>query len=57
MQNYALTWTTSDGTPRASAVAYNKASAEQRKTELKGAGATSVEVVLVRPGQLPEPKA
>ncbi|MGW1616472.1 hypothetical protein ACWCQZ_44920 [Streptomyces sp. NPDC002285] len=37
MQNYALTWTDPDGTPRASAVAYDKTTAEQRQAELENA--------------------
>lgn len=56
MQNFALTWTAPDGTPRASAVAYNKTSADERKSELEKAGARDVEIVAVAPGQLPEPK-
>ena len=57
MQSYALTWTDPTGTPRASAVAYDKVSAESRKTDLEGAGCTSVEIVDVKPGQLPEATA
>ncbi|MFE7233879.1 hypothetical protein ACFVAF_25080 [Streptomyces sp. NPDC057596] len=57
MQNYALTWTTPDGTPRASAVAYDKASAGHRKTDLEAAGCISVEIVPVKPGQLPDVQA
>ncbi|WP_172632748.1 hypothetical protein [Streptomyces sp. 6-11-2] len=53
MQNYALTWTTPDGKPRASAVAYDEASAGHRKTDLEVAGCTSVEIVPVKPGHLP----
>jgi hypothetical protein len=56
MQNYALTWTDTHGVPRASAVAYDKPSAGQRKTELEEAGCTSVSIVEVKPGQLPEPQ-
>ena len=56
MQSYGITWTDPDGTRRASAVAYDKASGERRKAELEKAGATDVEIVPVKPGQLPEPK-
>jgi hypothetical protein len=56
MQNYALTWTDTDGRPRASAVAYDKISAERRKAALEESGATDVEIVPVRPGELPDPK-
>ncbi|WP_327591567.1 hypothetical protein [Streptomyces chartreusis] len=57
MQNFGLTWTDPDGTPRASAVAYDKPTAEQRRTELDKAHATNIEIVPVSPGQLPDPKA
>jgi hypothetical protein len=57
MQNYGLTWTDADGTRRASAVAYDKGSGEQRKADLEKGGATEVEIVAVKPGELPEPKA
>ncbi|WP_328743802.1 hypothetical protein OHT57_00500 [Streptomyces sp. NBC_00285] len=57
MQSYGLTWTDSDGVAWSSAVAYDKKSAEHRKQELEAAGASSIEVVPVRPGQLPEPTA
>lgn len=57
MQNYGLTWTSPDGAPRASAVAYDKTSADERKTELEDAGCTRIEIVPVKPGQLPQPRA
>lgn len=50
MKNYGLTWTDPDGTPRASVVSYDKASAEQRKAELEADGCTDVEVVETKPG-------
>ncbi|MFD4547319.1 hypothetical protein [Streptomyces sp. NPDC058466] len=53
MQNFGLTWTDPDGTPRAAAVSYDKASADRRKAELEGAGCTAVEVVPTQPGELP----
>ncbi|MEU6355961.1 hypothetical protein ABZ896_42735 [Streptomyces sp. NPDC047072] len=56
MRSFALTWTDPDGAPRASAVAYDKPSAERRRTELESAGATCIELVPVRLGELPEPK-
>lgn len=57
MRSFALTWTDADGVPRASAVSYDQASAEQRRDELVAAKATDIEIVPVRPGELPEPKA
>ncbi|MFI9616722.1 hypothetical protein ACIHCM_34445 [Streptomyces sp. NPDC052023] len=56
MQNYGLTWTGPTGTPRSSAVAYDKPSAQDRKAALERVGCTSVEIVAVRPGELPEPR-
>lgn len=56
MQNYALTWTSPDGRPRASAVAYDKPSADEQRDELQAAGCINVEIVAVRPGELPEPR-
>ncbi|MET9445392.1 hypothetical protein [Streptomyces sp. NPDC006610] len=55
MQNYTFTWTDPDGRPRASAVAYDQHSADERKTELEAAGCTAVEIVPVQPGQLLAP--
>jgi hypothetical protein len=57
MKNYSLTWTDSDGTPRAAAVSYDKPSAEHRKARLEADGATDVEVVETKPGELAQPKA
>ncbi|MFJ9101267.1 hypothetical protein ACIRJM_22700 [Streptomyces sp. NPDC102405] len=57
MHSYGLTWTDADGVPRASAVSYDKASADHRKAELEKAGATNIEILPVKPGDLPEPKA
>ena len=57
MQSYGFTWTDPDGTRRASAVAYDQVSADRRETELKDAGATDVERVPVKPGELPAPRA
>lgn len=60
MRNYGLTWTAPDGTHCSSAVAYDEASAERRKQELEDDHCTDVEVVEVvevKPGQLPEPVA
>lgn len=57
MQHYGFTWTDPDGTPRASAVAYDRASADHRRKELETAGATDIEEVPVGPGELPQLKA
>ncbi|MFF2128683.1 hypothetical protein ACFVW1_25490 [Streptomyces olivochromogenes] len=38
----SLTWTDHDGTRQASAVSYDKTSAEQRKQQLEGAGRTNM---------------
>lgn len=56
MQNYSLTRTDAQGVPRASAVAYDKTSVDRRKTELEKAGATAIEVVTVKPGEVPAPR-
>ncbi|MFE2048035.1 hypothetical protein ACFXAS_05970 [Streptomyces sp. NPDC059459] len=56
MQNYSLTWTDTKGVPHASAVAYDKPSAGRRKTELEKAGATDIDIVEVKPGELPTPR-
>lgn len=55
MTNYGLTWTDPDGKPQASAVAYDKSSGEEQKKVLEDAGCADVEIVEVKPGQLPEP--
>ncbi|MFJ5644015.1 hypothetical protein [Streptomyces sp. NPDC093223] len=56
MINYGLTWTDTDGVPRASAVAYDKVSGEREAGKLRDAGSTDVELVEVKPGQLPQRK-
>ncbi|MGW3195191.1 hypothetical protein ACWDBD_11520 [Streptomyces sp. NPDC001118] len=56
MTNYAILWTDPDGTPRSSAVAYDKPSADRRKAELEGVGCAEVEIVETKPGTLPEPR-
>lgn len=43
-----------DGTPRSSAVAYDKPSAGRRKQGLEAAGCSDVQIVETMPGQLPE---
>lgn len=53
MQSYSFTWTDPDGTPRASAVAYDRVSADRRRKELEKAGATEIVEVPVKPGELP----
>ncbi|MFD5407501.1 hypothetical protein [Streptomyces griseorubiginosus] len=57
MQSFALTWTDADGVPRASAVSYDKRSAEHREAELKDAHATDIVILPIEPGELPEPRA
>ncbi|WP_405576514.1 hypothetical protein [Streptomyces sp. NBC_01092] len=57
MRNFALTWTDLDGTLRASAVAHDMKTAEQRRAELETAGAADREIVPAGPGRLPDPKA
>jgi hypothetical protein len=52
---YGLLWTDPDGVPQASAGRYDKRSAKRRRTELKAVGCTRVEIVPVRPGDVPEP--
>ncbi|MEU9309671.1 hypothetical protein [Streptomyces sp. NPDC048256] len=56
MQNFGLTGTDTDGLPRGSAVAYDEPSAQQQKAALETAGCTGVEIVTVKPGELPEPR-
>ncbi|MEU9218955.1 hypothetical protein AB0D47_20665 [Streptomyces sp. NPDC048376] len=53
MQSYSFTWTDPDGTRRASAVAYDRTSADRRRKELEKAGATDINEVAVKPGELP----
>ncbi|MFH9087707.1 hypothetical protein [Streptomyces sp. NPDC017673] len=55
MRSYSFIWTDPDGTPRASAVASEEASAGQRRDELAEAGASDIERVDVKPGELPAP--
>lgn len=56
MQNFALTWTDSTGKAHASPVAYDKGSANSRKTGLGAGGHTDVKVVPIMPGKLPNPE-
>ncbi|MEW2290558.1 hypothetical protein [Streptomyces sp. NPDC047841] len=56
MRSYSFTWTDPDGTPRASAVAYDEVSAGRRRDELEKAGAGDIERVEVKPGELPAPR-
>jgi hypothetical protein len=53
MQNYGLTWTDPTGTPRAAAVAYDERSAQHRKGVLESERCASVEIVPIKPGELP----
>jgi hypothetical protein len=57
MQSYGFTWTDPDGTPRTSAVAYDQVSADRRRDELEAARATDIEMVPMKPGELPTAKA
>ncbi|GAB7110100.1 hypothetical protein JCM4814A_84150 [Streptomyces phaeofaciens JCM 4814] len=54
-KRYGLLWTDPDGAPQASAASYDKRSAKYRRTELEAVGCTSIELVQVRYGELPEP--
>lgn len=45
-----------DGRPRASAVAHDRPSADEGKTELEKTGCTDVEIAPVQPGQLLVPR-
>ncbi|MYU24659.1 hypothetical protein [Streptomyces sp. SID8352] len=56
MQSYGFTWTDPDGRPQASAVAYDRTSADRRRTELEQAGATDIVEVAVKPGEMPAVK-
>ncbi|MGW5529445.1 hypothetical protein [Streptomyces xanthochromogenes] len=56
MKNYGIRWTDVGGTPRASAVSYDRQSAEDRKAELVAATCTDVEIEETRPGQLLKPR-
>lgn len=56
MQNFGLTWTDPDGTPRAAAVSYDKTSAERRKAQLEAGGCADAQVVETKPGELPQPR-
>jgi hypothetical protein len=56
MQNYGIRWTDADGKAHASAVSYDKKSAEQRKAELVAAKCTDIEVLPTKVGELLEPR-
>ncbi len=53
MESYGFTWTDAQGTPHASAVAYDEVSADRRQAELEKAHATRIVRVPVKPGELP----
>ncbi|MFE2103934.1 hypothetical protein [Streptomyces sp. NPDC059468] len=57
MQHFGLTWTDAKGRAQASAVAYDKVSGERRKADLEASGNTSVRLVPVKPGELPQPQS
>ncbi|WP_028805422.1 hypothetical protein [Streptomyces sp. 142MFCol3.1] len=54
-RRYSLTWTDPDGAPQASAGRYDKRAAARRRRALEEIGCTCVELVVVKPGELPEP--
>lgn len=58
MKNYGITWTDADGTRRASGVSYDKPSADDRKKQIEAevgdAEAAAVDIVEVKPGELPQ---
>lgn len=54
MQSFGFTWTDPDGARRASAVAYDRISADRRRNELEKAGASDIDEVAVKPGELPK---
>lgn len=55
MTSYGIRWTDSDGVPRAAGVAYDQASAEDRKTRLTAEKCLDIEIVPVKPGELLQP--
>lgn len=57
MENYGIRWTSPTGKHHASAVSYDKRSAEGRKAELEAAGCTDIEVLPTKVGELLEPRA
>jgi hypothetical protein len=56
MQNYGIRWTSPDGRAHASAVSYDKKSAEDRKAELEARGCSRVEIQATKVGQLLKPR-
>lgn len=56
MKNYGLTWTDTDGTPRATVCSYDKGSAEDRKKKLEAAKCKNVRISETKPGQLLQPQ-
>ncbi|MFZ3562874.1 hypothetical protein ACOKM5_43865 [Streptomyces sp. BH097] len=53
MENYGITWTDAEGRPHAAATAYDERSAQQRRDRLEADGCTNVEILKVKPGELP----
>ena len=53
--HYSLTWSDLDGVPQAAAGRYDKRAAAKRRRALQAVGRTRVQVVVVKPGELPEP--
>ncbi|WP_420032198.1 hypothetical protein ACN2WE_04890 [Streptomyces sp. cg28] len=57
MQNYGIRWTDAEGKEHASAVSYDKASAEDRKAELVAAKCKDIEILPTKVGELLTPRA
>ncbi|WP_372344770.1 hypothetical protein [Streptomyces sp. KL116D] len=56
MTNLGLTWTDADGKNHASAVSYDKKSADDRKRDLETAGCTDIEIHTLTFGQVLTPR-
>lgn len=57
IENYGMRWTDVNGVNRASAVSYNKASADDCKARLEATGCTDVEIAATKVGELLKPKS
>ncbi|MFD9005046.1 hypothetical protein ACFV0T_29520 [Streptomyces sp. NPDC059582] len=53
-QRYGLVWTDREGVSQVSAGRFDKPAAKRRRKALKETGCTRVEIVAVRPGEVPE---
>lgn len=56
IENYGMRWTDANGVPRASAVSYSKASADDYKARLEADGCTDVEIEATKVGELLQPR-